>query len=81
MRRVRHRSNDPPQSTGSAKRGADDSTPALEWRSDILEIFPQTEGSTSRELGKAIRADLLGLNIRCGSAFLTWQLSPTPFLI
>jgi len=35
----------------------------LRWTSSIIDVFPQTAGATSRELGKNIRGDLLGLNL------------------
>jgi predicted RND superfamily exporter protein len=35
----------------------------LRWVSSLIDIFPQTAGATSRELGKNIRGDLLSLNM------------------
>lgn len=38
-----------------------DDDASLVWKSDIIDIFPSTAGSTSRELGKNIRGDLTSL--------------------
>ena len=35
----------------------------LQWESTLIDIFPQTSGATSRELGKNIRGDLLAVQI------------------
>lgn len=34
----------------------------LRWKSSLIDIFPQTAGATSRELGKNIRGDIAALN-------------------
>ena len=52
--------NDPPQSQGAVN-PEDGRVAGLSWSSDTMEIFPQTSGATSRELGKAIRGDLVAL--------------------
>ena len=44
--------NDPPDSGGSATDGH------IVWESELVDIFPQTAGATSRELSKNIRGDL-----------------------
>ena len=67
--------NTPPQSQGSAYPGG------LRWESDLVEIYPQTAGATSRELGKMIRGDLAALNISffiilAYAVFIFWKCSP-----
>ena len=50
--------NDPPDSGGSATEGH------IVWESELVDIFPQTAGATSRELSKNIRGDLGALQAR-----------------
>jgi len=71
--------NDPPQSLGAVN--PDDDAVPLVWSSDTVEIFPQTAGATSRELGKAIRGDLVALQvgfmiILVYAIFIFWKYDP-----
>lgn len=71
--------NAPPQSRGAVN--PDDDAAPLKWSSDTIEIYPQTEGATSRELGKAIRGDLVALQvgfmiILVYAIFIFWKYDP-----
>ena len=71
--------NDPPQSLGAVN--PDDDAVPLVWTSDTVDIFPQTAGATSRELGKAIRGDLVALQvgfmiILVYAIFIFWKYDP-----
>ena len=47
----------PDLSEGSASHGG------LRWESTLIDIYPQTSGATSRELGNNIRGDLVSIQI------------------
>ena len=71
--------NDPPQSQGAVN--PDDGAAPLSWASETVEIFPQTAGATSRELGKAIRGDLVALQVAfmiilVYAIFIFWKYDP-----